>query len=131
MEDFMALQEDMVYPIEPKLDNDFCGLVFVNELVVNTITRASAVDWKEQWDVLAKQREFWKARSHNVVTWAFFTPNSSFSSEGSSNTPQFKRLKCVICILVASVRFKKGIITYMLDNEWDFFLSKTSWICSP
>jgi hypothetical protein len=33
--------------------------------------------------------------------------------------------------LVASVRFKKGIITYMLDNEWDFFLSKTSWICSP
>jgi hypothetical protein len=30
MEDFMVLQEDMVYPTKPKLDHDFCGLTFVN-----------------------------------------------------------------------------------------------------
>ncbi len=126
MEDFMALWKDMVYPVEPKLDGDFCESAFISELVISIIIGAnsSAIDWKQQWDVLAKQREFWKARSRNATIWAFFAPNSSSSSNGSSSTPQFEQLKCVFCILLGSVGFKKGIITYKLDNEWDFFPSK-------
>jgi hypothetical protein len=52
------------------------------------------MDGEQQWDVLAKQREFWKAGSSNVATEAFFTPNSFSFLEISSSTPQFEQLKC-------------------------------------
>jgi hypothetical protein len=69
MEDFMALQEDMVYPTKLELDGDFCGSTSVNELILNTVagTNLRIVDGEQQWDVLAKQREFCKAKSYNVV----------------------------------------------------------------
>ncbi len=60
--------------------------------------------------------EFWKAKSHNASTWAFFTPNSSSSSEVSSNAPQSKQLKCVLCAPVVGVGLKKGIIAYKTMN---------------
>ncbi len=54
MEDFVVLQEDMVYPIEPKLDNDFWGSASINEPVVSIITGAnsSTMDAEQQQDVL-------------------------------------------------------------------------------
>ncbi len=57
----MVLQENMVYPIEPKLDGDFCGLASINEPIVSIIARANSntMDGKQQWDVLAKHKEFW------------------------------------------------------------------------
>ncbi len=64
--------------------------------------------------MLAKQREFWKAKSCNVVAWAFFTSSSSSSSKVHSSTPQSKQLKCVICAPI--VRLEKGIITYKTMN---------------
>ncbi len=50
----MVLQEDMVYPIEPKLDNDFLGSASINEPVVSIITGAnsSTMDAEQQQDVL-------------------------------------------------------------------------------
>ncbi len=42
MEDFVVLQEDMVYPIELELDGDFCRSAFVNELVVSTVIGANS-----------------------------------------------------------------------------------------
>jgi hypothetical protein len=118
MENFMALQEYIVYLTEPKLDNDFCKLTSINEPIASTITRANSntVDGEQLWDVLANQKEFWKARCCNATIWAFFTPNSYFSLEVSSSTPQFEQLKCVLCILVVSVGLKKGIITYKTKN---------------
>jgi hypothetical protein len=92
MEDFTALQEDMVYPTEPKLDGDFCGLTSINESILSTIagTNLSIMDGEQQWDVLVKQREFCKAKSYNVVAWAFFTSSSFYSLEVNSSTPQFE-----------------------------------------
>ncbi len=41
MEDFVALWKNMVYPTKPELNGDFCGLTFVNEPVISTVTRAN------------------------------------------------------------------------------------------
>jgi hypothetical protein len=56
----VVLQEDMVYPIKPELDDDFCGSAFINEPIVSIVVRANSntVDGEQQWDVLANQREF-------------------------------------------------------------------------
>jgi hypothetical protein len=89
MEDFMVLQEDMVYPTEPELDGDFRGLASVNESNLNIVvgTNLNIVDGEQQWDVLAKQREFWKAKSYDVIAWAFFTSSISSSLKVSSSIP--------------------------------------------
>ncbi len=52
----MVLREDMVYPIEPKLEGGFCILTSVNESILSIVVGAnlSIMDGKQQWDVLAK-----------------------------------------------------------------------------
>jgi hypothetical protein len=62
-------------------DPNFCGsthaLVFV-DCVGNPITIVDAnvsttiVTNEVLWSLLAKQRNFWKLRSHNATTWAFY-----------------------------------------------------------
>ncbi len=62
------------------------------------------------------KRSFGRFRNCNVAAWAFFTPNSSSSSKVSSSIPQSKQFKCVLCIPIVGVGFKKSIITYKTLN---------------
>jgi hypothetical protein len=48
MKDFVALEEDMAYPIEPELDGDLCGSTSINEPVVCTIIGANWSMWIEK-----------------------------------------------------------------------------------
>jgi hypothetical protein len=41
MEDFVAIHKNMVHPINSKLDTNFYGSTFVNELIVSIIARAN------------------------------------------------------------------------------------------
>jgi hypothetical protein len=52
----------------------------------------------DQWGMLAKQRDFWKAKSR-IATWAFYVTMTSFSFElnSSSNSTSYEELKCVLC----------------------------------
>ncbi len=59
----MALRENMVYP------TDFHRLTPINEPIINTVVGANlnTMDGEQQWNVLAKQKEFWKAKSCNAI----------------------------------------------------------------
>jgi hypothetical protein len=74
------------------------------------------------WSLLAKQINFWKPKSGNATTWAFYAINNDLVtfSKVSSSHPKLEQLRCVLCylVVVAHVRFKKGgIISYKSTNE--------------
>jgi hypothetical protein len=100
------------------IGDGFCGFPFVESVITTTTPTSitygeifSTMDATIQWDLLKRNREFWKPKSCNTTTWALYVPCPSwFSLEVSS---LFEWLKCVLYYpLALIIGVKMAIITY-------------------
>jgi hypothetical protein len=58
--------------------------------------------------LLAKQKEYWKTKSHNATSWAFYAPMESFSLDVSSSSNSISQ-RCVICYYVIPLASQKKV----------------------
>jgi len=71
------------------------------------------------WDLLKRNRDFWKPKSRNSTCWAFFQLISSFSTlkVSFSALQWLEQLKCVICYpLALIIGIQRSIINYRTTN---------------
>jgi hypothetical protein len=87
MEYFLVFLEFFFYPYELPLEVDCYGSTSIYGVATSTtppynLTTTNVVT---QWALLTKQWDFWKKKSCNATTWAFFAPINTSFSEVSSN----------------------------------------------
>ncbi len=105
MENLKDVGRKVMYPTKGPLEMDSCGFTIVYGATISTtlMENNSSAYAMVQWDLLAKQRNFWKNKQHITITWAFYAPLNSFSTlvkvNLNSNSNQSEQLKCVVCYL--------------------------------
>jgi hypothetical protein len=82
MENLKDVGRKVMYPTKGPLEMDSCGFAIVYGATISTTlmennSRAYAM---VQWDLLAKQQDFWKKKQRITTTWAFYAPLNSFST---------------------------------------------------
>jgi hypothetical protein len=69
-----------MYPTKGPLEMDNCGFEICSIATTSTtlMENNSNAYVIVQWDLLAKQKDFWKNKQCITTTWAFYAPLSSF-----------------------------------------------------
>jgi hypothetical protein len=107
MENLKDVGRKVMYPTKGPLEMDSCGFATVCGATISTtlMENKSSAYAMVQWDLLAKQQNFWKNKQHITTTWAFYAPLNSFSTlvkvnlNSNSNSNQSEQLKCVVYYL--------------------------------
>lgn len=123
MESFGELPTRVMFPIDLPLETK-C-YVFISSFVIHvstsTLIKNSIItNPSDQWVLLAKQRDHWKAKSCVIAILTLYALMASFSPtvNSSSNTTSKELLiKFVLYYLFVSfIGQKKGVITYKSIN---------------
>jgi len=107
MENLKDVDRKVMYPTKGPLEMDSCGFATIYGAIISTtlMENNSSAYAMVQWDLLPKQRDFWKNKQHITTRWAFYAPLNSFSTlvkvnlNSNSNSNQPEQLKCVVCYL--------------------------------
>jgi hypothetical protein len=107
MENLKDVGRKVMYPTKGPLEMDSCGFTTVYGATISTTLMDNNLSAyvMVQWDLLAKQRGFWKNKQCITTTWAFYAPLNSFLTlvkvnlNSNSNSNQLEQLKCVVYYL--------------------------------
>jgi hypothetical protein len=76
MENFEHIDYMFDIAQESPLDEDFSSYVStpINHTIISASipNTSSTIDKEVQWELLVKQIDFWKPKSHISTTWAFY-----------------------------------------------------------
>jgi hypothetical protein len=75
---------------------------------IKSKTHTSRIGNSSTIPLLAKQKDYWKTKSHDATSWAFHAPMESFSLDVSSSSNSISQ-RCVICYLVISLASKNKV----------------------
>jgi hypothetical protein len=80
----------MMFPINSQLQIKCFGFasIFGIDALITYVQNSTITNPGDQWGMLAKQMDLWKAKSHIATTWAFYVPmtSSSLKLKSSSNS---------------------------------------------
>lgn len=124
MERFGELPTRVMFPIDLPLETKCC--VFKSSFVIHASTSTlvkffTITNPSDQWGLLAKQKDHWKANICVITMLTLYALMASFSPKvNSSSNSSSKELviKCVLYYMfVPFIGQKKGVITYKSTND--------------
>ncbi len=121
MESFGELPTRVMFPIELPLETKCCVSMssFVIHASTSTLVKISTItNPSDQWALLSKQRDHWKATNCVTTMLTLYALMASFSPKvNSSSTSKELLIKCVLYYMfVPFIGQKKGVITYKSTN---------------
>jgi hypothetical protein len=123
MESFGELPTRVMFPIDLPLETKCCVSTssFVIHASTSTLVKNCTIaNPSDQWALLAKQRDRWKANSCVTTMLTLYALMASFSpkvNSSSNSTSEELLIKCVLYYMfVPFIGQKKGVITYKSTN---------------
>ncbi len=90
---FTEIPIEVVFPNKPRLEAKCLGSIITSKAHTSTIGNSSTIP------LLAKQKDYWKTKSCDATSWAFYAPMESFFLYVSSSSNSISQ-RCVICYSV-------------------------------